>query len=70
MATIKIIISDDNGIVINEKELFQYDLDIKNGLFTDIEGAVDDFKKRSSKEITQFLLEQSQKKFISEKKKL
>jgi hypothetical protein len=68
MAHIEIIIKDDNGNIINEKESFQYNLDTKQGLFDDIEGAVDDFKKSISNEITQFLLEHSQKKFIEEKK--
>jgi len=68
MAHIEIIIKDDNGNIINKKESFQYNLDTKQGLFDDIEGAVDDFKKSISNEITQFLLEHSQKKFIEEKK--
>jgi len=68
MTKIKITISDDNGDIINEKESFEYDLDTKQGLFDDIEGAVDDFKKQLSKEITQFLLKHSQNKFLEEKK--
>jgi len=70
MSKIKIIICDDNDNIINEKEIFQYNLNIPNGLFSEIEGEVDEFKKRSSKEITQFLLEHFQKEFIREKKTL
>lgn len=68
MAKIRIIISDDNDKIINEREIFHYNLNIPNGLFSEIEGEVDDFKKRSSKEITQFLLEHFQQEFTREKK--
>jgi len=68
MAKIRIIISDDNDKIISEKEILEYNLNIPNGLFTEIEGEVDEFKKRSSNEITQFLLEHFQQKFIREKK--
>jgi len=68
MATIEIIIKDDNGNIINQDKSLIYNLDLNKKRFTDIEGAVDIFKKLSSNEITKFLLEQMQKDFIVEKK--
>ena len=69
MATIEVIIRDDNGNIINQERPYKYALDLKQERFTDIEGAIDNFKKRSSKELTLFILEYLQYKF-TEKKKL
>jgi hypothetical protein len=55
-------------ISLSEKKVFQYNLDLKKERFTDIEGAVEEFKKSSNKEITQFFLEYTQNKFLLEKK--
>jgi hypothetical protein len=68
MAQIEIIIRDDNGNIINEQKKFHYNLDLKKELFTDIEGAVEEFKIRINKELTQFFLEHTQSKFVGKKK--
>jgi hypothetical protein len=68
MAKIEITIKDDDGNVINEQELFHYHLDLKRERFTDIEDAVEEFKRLSSKEITSFILAHIQDKFVRKKK--
>jgi len=68
MATIEIIIRDENGIIISQNQSFVYNLDLNKNRFTDIEGAVDIFKKKSSNEITKFLLEKIQQDFAQKKK--
>ena len=67
MARIKILIEDDNGEKLHEKEL-TYHLDLKDTSFNALEGAVEKYKQRSSEELMQVLLEQSQTAFLSEKK--
>lgn len=67
MARIKIILEDDQGNVINSKEL-NYDLNLQDGKFHTLEGEIDKFKKSSSKEITALLLTQMQKELKSQKK--
>jgi len=68
MATIEIIIKADNGKIINKLQPFVYDLNLDKKRFSDIEGAIDIFKKKSSNELTTFLLEKMQQDFIKEKK--
>ena len=67
MATIEITIKDDNGNILNKSDDFKYDFDIGNERFSEIEGAVEEFRLRSLPEITKFMLGKNQEKF---KKKL
>ena len=62
MATIEIIIRDDNGNILNNNNNFTYDFDIGTERFSEIEGAVEDFRLRSLPEITKFMLEKTQEK--------
>ena len=68
MATIEIIIRDDNGNIISQKRSMNYELNLGKEGFSEIEGAVESFRLKSLPEITKLLLEESQKKFVSEKK--
>ena len=68
MATIEIIIRDDKGNVLRQDKPLTYNINLGTERFTDIEGAVEEGRLRSVPEITKFLLEQAQSKFIQEKK--
>ena len=63
MATIEIIIRDDNGNILNKGNDFKYDFNIGTERFSKIEGAVEEFHLRSLPEITKFILEKNQEKF-------
>ena len=51
MAKIKITIQDDFGKVITETADREYQLDLGKATLTEIEGAVEDFKKRALADI-------------------
>lgn len=68
MARIKIILEDDNGAVLTSETL-SYALDLKSGNFHTLEGEVEHFKKRASKEVMSILLQELQKQHSAEKKK-
>ena len=69
MAKVRLIIEDDDGNVINEGEVREYKLNIGKGRLADIEGAVEEFKKRALADIEEDLLVMEQAKFVREKKK-
>jgi len=68
MAQIEIIIKNDNGEIINSSTPLMYNLNLGQEKFTDIEDAVEIFRKQCNNEITSFLLTQIQQKFVKEKK--
>jgi len=69
MARIEIRIKDDNGKEIEGTEPREYYLNIGKGRLADIEGAVDEFKKRALVDIEEDLLVIEQAKFVREEKK-
>lgn len=69
MATIKVTIQDDFGNVINEMAGRDYPLDLGKATLAEIEGAVEDFKKRALADIERDLLLATQASFVEEQKK-
>ncbi len=69
MAKIKITIQDDFGKVITETADREYQLDLGKATLTEIEGAVEDFKKRALADIEKDFLRDAQTRFIKEQKK-
>jgi hypothetical protein len=69
MATIKVTIQDDFGNVINEAAGREYPLDLGKATLEEIEGAVEDFKKRALADIEQNLLLATQTSFVEGQKK-
>ena len=69
MATIKVTIQDDFGNVINEAASREYPLDLGKTTLAEIEGAVEDFKKRALADIERDLLLATQDRFVEEQKK-
>jgi uncharacterized protein involved in tolerance to divalent cations len=63
MPTIEITIKDDNGNILNTDSEFKYDFDTGSERFSEIEGAVEEFRLRSLPEITKFMLDKKQAKF-------
>jgi hypothetical protein len=69
MARIKVTIWDDDGGMINKTAEREYELNVGKGTLAEIEGAVDDFKKKALVEIEKVLLVAEQDKFVEEQKK-
>ena len=69
MAKIKITIQDDFGKVITETADREYQLDLGKATLTEIEGAVEDFKKRALADIEKDFLHDAQTRFVKEQKK-
>ena len=69
MATIKVTIQDDLGNVINEAAGREYPFNLGKATLAEIEGAVEDFKKRALADIEQDLLLATQASFVEEQKK-
>lgn len=69
MATIEIIIRDNAGNIINEKTKREHKLDIGNGKFHNIEGAVERFKKEVLRDIEADLLISQQSRYVEDIKK-
>lgn len=69
MATIEIIIRDDEGNIINEKTKRERKLDIGNGKFHNIEGSVEAFKKEVLADIEADLLISQQNRYVEDIKK-
>ena len=67
MATIEIIIRDEDGNIINASERRKYELNLGNSSFNDIEGAVGSFKKASLPDISADLLKEAQGNFIKKR---
>ena len=70
MATVEIIIRDDDGSIVNGSERRKYQLNLRNNSFNDIEGAVESFKNTALPDITADLLNEMQTNFIKKKKKI
>ena len=68
MATIEIIIRDDDGNVISSSERRKYQLNLGNSSFNDLEGAVESFKKAALPDISADLLKETQAHFIKKKR--
>jgi hypothetical protein len=69
MASIEIIIRDDEGRVLGTKHYGEEEFDIGSGSFHEIEGAVETFKQIALPEIERTLLEHEQTRFGTALKK-
>jgi hypothetical protein len=69
MARIKITIQDDGEKVIGETAEKEYQVDLGKATLAEIEGAVEDFKKRALADIEKELLMAAQARFVEEQKK-
>ncbi len=69
MASIEIIIRDDEGRVLGTKHYNEEEFDIGSGSFHEIEGAVETFKQAALPEIERTLLEHEQTRFTKTLKK-
>lgn len=69
MASIEIILRDDEGNMINQKTQRQYLLNLSTGRLGDIEGAVEEFKRESLADITYDMLVHAQQQQIEQIKK-
>ena len=69
MATIEVILRDDEGNVIGTGTSQTYSLDLGQQTLHDIEGSVEQFKQQALPEIEQILLNHAQTKFTQEIKK-
>lgn len=69
MATIEIILRDDNNQIIGERSCKKYALSLNSKTVHNIEGAVEEFKNRALSDIQLDLLEAAQNSFIQDKKK-
>lgn len=65
MAKIKLVLLDDDGKILQERE---QKVDIGSGSFSEIERGVESYQQKEMKELTKGLLEEEQKKFISQTK--
>ena len=63
MATVEIIIRDDDGSIVNGSERRKYQLNLRNNSFNDIEGAIESFKNTALPDITADLLNEVQTDF-------
>ena len=68
MATVEIIIRDDDGSIVNGSEIRKYQLNLRNNSFNDIEGAVESFKNTALPDITADLLNEVQTNFVKKRK--
>jgi hypothetical protein len=69
MATIKVTIQDDLGNAINEAADKEYPLDLGKATLAEIEGAVEEFKKKAFADIEKDLLLATQASFVEEQNK-
>lgn len=69
MASIEIILRDDEGRVLGTKHYDKEEFDIGSGTFHEIEGAVETFKRKALPEIERTLLEHEQTRFSTALKK-
>ncbi|MCB1921265.1 MAG: hypothetical protein KDJ28_14985 [Candidatus Competibacteraceae bacterium] len=69
MATIELILRDDNNQIIGQRSYKKYALSFNNQTVHNIEGAVDEFKNLALSDIQLDLLEAAQNSFIQDKKK-
>jgi hypothetical protein len=68
MATIEVIIRDDEGNVIGNEDKRIYTIGIGKTSFHEIEGAVEQFKRKALPDIEAELLEAAQKGYTRKKK--
>jgi hypothetical protein len=68
MSSIEIVIRDDKGNILNTNVKRIYELKTEGKSFYEIEGAVEEFKKKVLPDIEKHLLEKAQREFIEEKK--
>lgn len=69
MATIELILRDDNNQIIGQRSYKKYSLSLNSQTVHNIEGAVDEFKNLALSDIQLDLLEAAQNSFIQDKKK-
>lgn len=69
MPTIEITIRDDDGKIIDSRNVKKYQLDLGKQSFHEIEGAVEKFKRGALPDIEADSLEAAQNAFILDKKK-
>ncbi len=69
MASIEIIIRDDEGRLLGKKHYDEEEFDIGSGSFHEIEGAVETLKHQALPEIERTLLEHEQTSFSTALKK-
>lgn len=65
MARIEVVLKDDEGRVIGTREM---ELDVGSGSFHDIEGAVEDFRRKALPQLEADLLLDQQRRFRGEKR--
>ncbi|MEM9093107.1 MAG: hypothetical protein AAGC93_30815 [Cyanobacteria bacterium P01_F01_bin.53] len=68
MATIEVILRDDDGNVIGASTNQSYGMDLGQQTLHEIEGEVERFKQQALPEIEKTLLEHAQAEFTEEKK--
>lgn len=69
MATIELILRDDNNQIIGQRSYKKYSLNLASQTVHHIEGAVEEFKNLVLSDIELDLLEAAQNSFIQDKKK-
>jgi hypothetical protein len=69
MATIEVIIRDDEGNIVSKNGPKKYRLNLSKSTLAEIEGAVDSFKNKALPEIEEELLSAAQARFVEEQKK-
>jgi hypothetical protein len=67
MATIELIIRDDHGNLLDKGNQKTYPIDLGKASFHDIEGAVEQFKRKALPDIEAELLAAIQEKYVSER---
>jgi len=65
MATVEMVLKDDDGRVIGTREM---ELDLQSGSFHDIEGAVEAFRKQALPQLEADLLKDKQRRLRDEKR--
>lgn len=69
MATIELTIRDDNGNILQRTQTTTYTLNLGGQTFSEIEGAVENWKQIVLPDVERKLLEAAQAQFTDEKKK-
>ena len=69
MATIELVLRDDNNQIIGQESTKKYSLNLNRQTVHDIEGAVEEFKNSALPDIELDLLEAAQIAFTQDKKK-
>jgi hypothetical protein len=69
MATIELVLRDDNNQIIGQESTRKYSLNLNRQTIHDIEGAIEEFKNSALPDIELDLLEAAQIAFTQDKKK-